>query len=57
MVAEEWQHEEWHAIMVSFAGAAALADCGFPEKPAIKPLNHKGHEGTRSSCNLADEPW
>jgi hypothetical protein len=55
MAAEERQHEKWNAVMVQAAGAAALADCELPEKPAIK-LNHKGHEGTRSSCDLADKP-
>jgi len=43
MAAKERQHEKWDAIVVEAAGAAALADCGFPEKPAVN-LNHKGHE-------------
>jgi hypothetical protein len=36
MAVEKRQHEERNAIMVEIAGTAALADCGFPEKPAIK---------------------
>jgi hypothetical protein len=38
VAAEEWQHEKRNALMVKIARAAALADCGFPEKPAIKSL-------------------
>jgi hypothetical protein len=41
MAAEKRQHEERNAIMVQVAGAAALAGCGFPEKPAIKAFFHK----------------
>jgi hypothetical protein len=36
MAAEERQHEKRDAIMVKATGAATLADCGFPEKPAIR---------------------
>src|ERR1700724_1380801 len=44
MAAEERQHEERHAIMVEAAGAAALADCGFPEKPAVRAFTTEGTE-------------
>jgi hypothetical protein len=43
------------AIMVAATGTAALANCEFSEEPAIR-TNHKGHEGARSSCDLADKP-
>jgi hypothetical protein len=60
MAAEKRQHEEWDAFMVSPAGAAKMADCELLEKFAIganhKNTNHKGHEETRSSCDLADKP-
>jgi glutaredoxin-related protein len=56
MAAEEWQHEEWNAVMVPVAGTAALADCGFSEKPKLR-INHKGHEETRSSCDLVDNTF
>jgi hypothetical protein len=41
MAVEERQHEKRDAILVEIAGAAALADRGFPEKPAITPLTTK----------------
>src|ERR1700731_781039 len=44
MAAEERQHEEWYAIVVEAAGAATLADCGFPEKPAVRAFTTEGTE-------------
>src|SRR5579864_2937098 len=53
MAAEKRQHEKWNAILVSPAEAAALADRGFPEKPAIILLTTEDTEVHRVSLGNA----
>src|SRR5205807_2804630 len=40
MAADQWQHEKWHALMVSSPGRAALADCHLCKEFALTQKRH-----------------